>query len=278
MEAYHHFNTIIYKWVRSVGLAQGHDILRAAWTRWTLHTVLALGTAVSIPFMYTWTIYNFNGDLAMKAFGYLGIGFQVGAAVASITHTTNRHLESALMHACNSPQIAVKALFPLIARTSINDSIALLKQIYIPNLTTSENGQIFNGFAKTLRACAKLIASNYTICVVSFYASPAIIYLVTGSVDPIMPIFLPGTSPDSHWGYAISTVYHVFAIFSAGCVYIFFDVIFAVQILHVILMSNILTNKIRAINGMAAEASNSCRLSMLLNFRNVLAIHNEMLL
>lgn len=77
MKAYRDFNIVIYKWLRFFGLAQGHDILHAEWNEWTFYTIFALTTAISIPFMYMWTMYHYSGDLAMKAFGYLGIGYQV---------------------------------------------------------------------------------------------------------------------------------------------------------------------------------------------------------
>lgn len=76
MDAYHQFQIVIYKWLRFFGKTVGHDILQPEFkTNW--HTVLATITALSIPFMYMWTMYNFDGDLAMKAMGYLGIGYQV---------------------------------------------------------------------------------------------------------------------------------------------------------------------------------------------------------
>lgn len=163
------------------------------------------------------------------------------------------------------------------ARDSINQTIDFLKQIYETNLKTLENQRVLVNFTKILRTCVKLIIFNYTFCVSSFYLSPVIIYSVTGSADPIMPLFLPGTSPDSMVGFTISTIYHLFAIFCAGAVYIFFDVLFAVQVLHVILMSNILRNKICAINEMVT-AKNPSHPEIIVNFRNVLIIHNEILM
>lgn len=284
MEAYNRFNFVIYKWLRVFGLAQGHDILRPEWSKWSFYTLLSCITAISIPFMYMWTMYNYSGDLAMKAFGYLGIGYQVRVTLWHTQNTKHKTITVSQPHELYKHwnlylrlQIAVKTLFPFIARQSINESIDRLKRIYQPNLQTTENLAIFDRFTRILRTCAKLIASNYMMCVVSFYASPAIIYFVTGSADPIMPLFLPGTSPDSVRGYIISTIYHIYAIFCAGCVYIFFDVAFAVQILHVILMTDLLMNKVRAINDMAADGKRNCSLQVLINFRNVLMLHNEML-
>lgn len=79
MEAYNRFNFVIYKWLRFFGLGQGQDILRPEWKQWSIFTTISFVTAISIPFMYMWTIFYFSGDLAMKAFGYLGIGYQVRA-------------------------------------------------------------------------------------------------------------------------------------------------------------------------------------------------------
>lgn len=159
----------------------------------------------------------------------------------------------------------------------MNASIDKLKLIYLANLEATDNLAIFDRFTRILRTCVKLISSNYIMCVVSFYTSPGIIYFVTGSADPIMPIFLPGTTPDSVRGYIISTIYHIFAIYCAGCVYIFFDIAFAVQILHVILMTDIMINKLRTINDLALDTRNNRQLEILANFRNILLLHNDML-
>lgn len=171
----------------------------------------------------------------------------------------------------------MKATFPHMTKGNINQTINFLKQIYNSNLKTPENQAIFTEFSKILRFCARLIIFNYSFCVASFYLSPMIIYFVTGSAEPIMPLFLPGTSPESVTDYCINTVYHIFAIFCAGAVYIFFDVLFAVQVLHVILMTNILRNKIRAINDMVS-AKNQSRFEIIVNFRNIMIIHNEILM
>lgn len=173
-------------------------------------------------------------------------------------------------------QIATKAIFPFVARQKIGTSINFLKQIYEANSNTLENQDAINWFIKILQTCSKIIISNYSICVISFYASPAIIYLVTGSADTIMPIFLPGTSPNTVWGCTLSTIYHIYAIFCAGGVYIFFDVLFAVQVLHIILLSKILRNKIRAIDAMV-DVEHPSHYEIMVNFRNVLVLHNELL-
>lgn len=76
MEAYQQFQTIMNKWLRFFGLSQGHDIFRQD-HKVNPYMILSFVTALSIPLMYMWTMYNFNDDLAMKATAYLGIGFQV---------------------------------------------------------------------------------------------------------------------------------------------------------------------------------------------------------
>lgn len=171
----------------------------------------------------------------------------------------------------------MKSLFPHLARENVIKSIDFLSEIYVQNLRTIENVDVFDKFIRILQKCVKIVIFNYSSCVISFYLSPLIIYYATGSIDPIMPLFLPGTSPDTHLGYGISTCYHLFAIFYAGCVYIFYDVLFAVQVLHVILMTNLFRHKIRGINRMASIKQPS-RLEIVLNFRNAMMLHNEILM
>lgn len=76
MEAYQHFHTIIYKWLQFFGRSQGHNIFKEN-SKANPYMILSFVTSISIPCMYMWTVYNYNDDLAMKATGYLGIGYQV---------------------------------------------------------------------------------------------------------------------------------------------------------------------------------------------------------
>lgn len=80
MDSYAQFKLILNKWIGSVGSLMGNNIFRKDF-KITGHTIFVVIIALLIPTLYGWTIYAFDGDLRMKAIGYIGIGFQVNNCV-----------------------------------------------------------------------------------------------------------------------------------------------------------------------------------------------------
>lgn len=76
MDSYAKFQLISKNWIGSVGSFMGNDILARDF-KISVHTIFVIIIALLLPTLYGWTIYSFEGDLQMKAIGYLGIGFQV---------------------------------------------------------------------------------------------------------------------------------------------------------------------------------------------------------
>lgn len=76
MDSYAQFHVILSKWIGSVGSFMGIDVLRKDF-KISGHTIFVIIITLLLPTLYGWTIYAFEGDLQMKAIGYIGIGFQV---------------------------------------------------------------------------------------------------------------------------------------------------------------------------------------------------------
>lgn len=76
MEAYVEFRTILYKWVYTVASLTGHDIFNKI-HKITAYTMLTVLIGLLVPVLYTWTIYNYDGDLRLCAIAYYGTGIQV---------------------------------------------------------------------------------------------------------------------------------------------------------------------------------------------------------
>lgn len=134
---------------------------------------------------------------------------------------------------------------------------------------------MFEKFISKLKLCVKFVFYNFSVCLLGYFMSPGLIYLLKGSVDFILPAFIPGIDPFSNWGYPITTIYHIYIGFLSVGVYLFSDGLFTVQVLHVSLLSDILRNEIRKIDKLVASSNASATWTRI-HFRNLLMLHNEM--
>lgn len=78
MDYCNQLENILYNWLRFIGLLLGHDILRHNFTM-NLYCIVVMFLTCCYPMLFIWTVYHFDGDLAIKASGYIGIGFQVSS-------------------------------------------------------------------------------------------------------------------------------------------------------------------------------------------------------
>lgn len=170
----------------------------------------------------------------------------------------------------------MKSVFPLIARPRIVKSVRFLIQIYEQNKSPIENYLSFHRFEKINKICAQLILLDYGWCFIVIITSPLMIYMLSGSRETILPIYFPGMSLDSIQHYIINMIPQSFLCALSAVIYAYFDLLFVVQLLHVILMTDILRQKARAISQMAAASRQTSHVEISLNLRNVINLHNEM--
>lgn len=76
MDSYTQFQLILNKWIGFAGRMLGSDILNKDF-KVSGHTVIVLISSLLVPVLYGWTIYAFQGDLAVGALGYFGFGVDV---------------------------------------------------------------------------------------------------------------------------------------------------------------------------------------------------------
>lgn len=66
MDSYANFQLILNKWIRFVGSLMGMDILNKDF-KITVHTIIVIIIAFLLPTFYGWTIYAYDGKLAIEA-------------------------------------------------------------------------------------------------------------------------------------------------------------------------------------------------------------------
>lgn len=91
-------------------------------------------------------------------------------------------------------------------------------------------------------------------------------------------MLLPGTSPGNVRDFTINIVYQMIAFYVGILKYTYFDILFLFQMLHIILLTNIMRSKIGAVSDMASMkqvGSNIFKIDI--NMRNVVMVHMEIL-
>lgn len=81
-EAYQHFQIILYRWLRFVGLIMGHDIFQEHFEIHS-HTVFMSAICLSVPIVFFLTSYRFDNELGMAAGAFVVIGLKVRSNLIS---------------------------------------------------------------------------------------------------------------------------------------------------------------------------------------------------
>lgn len=168
-------------------------------------------------------------------------------------------------------------VFPLFARKTINVNLNYLKTVYETKYKMIENWPMFINFVNFLTRCVKILVLNYAVSTIAFILSPIIVRVLSYStLEPILPYYFPGLSAGSPLGFAFNYLQQVYVMLYAFGAFTLYNVLFLVQILHVILLTNIQKAKIRRISKLAAAPKPSyMRTSM--HLRSIIIAHNECL-
>lgn len=167
----------------------------------------------------------------------------------------------------------MKHIFPIYDHQRVGKSTKFLSAIYKQNLHNEENWPVINDFVKLLTTCVQILIADYVFAVLSAFSGPAIIYFLDGERELIIPTCFPGTSLASMADYALNITYQAFVCIACGCIYLYFDMLILVLVLHVSLLTDILRKKMRRV--MAAEKQLT-HLEITMSFRNFINMQNEL--
>lgn len=174
---------------------------------------------------------------------------------------------------------AAKALFPLIRRGDIRHTIDFLEQIYIANTNSIENRALFENFTKLLFKITKALSVTGIAACIIYMSSPAVLYYFDNShLQPILPCILPGTTPGTAniQHFVCNSIYHVLITLWGIDNYVLFAMLFTILLMHVALMSNIMSNKLNGIHRRLIDNSSTSNLEIKTRFRNLILMHNEL--
>lgn len=170
----------------------------------------------------------------------------------------------------------MRATFLLLARPKIIESFDTLTKIYQQNQNILENQSIFKRFMDIFEPFIHFVMIEYAIVTISAAISPGIYYLFNGTIEYMAPFFIPGLSIDS-WQCVWHFVLQAYLVVNTGFFYGYFDLLFFIQVLHVVLMIQILGKKVRAISRQCGTKRRKRRVEAAMNLRNLIDLHNEVL-
>lgn len=153
--------------------------------------------------------------------------------------------------------------------------MTFLHEIYDRNHYASDNWPIFNAFVRMLGIFVRLLFVFYAIGVVGILLGPGVIYLFDGTRQLFVPVYFPGMSFDNNGHYALNMGYQLISIGFASGSYLFFDLLFVVQLLHVILLTNIMCQNVSTIERMTS-AKRSSPLEISKSLHNVINMQNDL--
>lgn len=118
--------------------------------------------------------------------------------------------------------------------------------------------------------------------IINYVVEFAILVIITVSLNLIsteyqymVPFYLPGIPTNTEIGFKLNIIWQFgTAVYSASS-YAFFDGLTAILLLHVLLLTNILCNKVRIMSEMAAEGQHAQN-EMLDRIKNVIVLQIEM--
>lgn len=96
----------------------------------------------------------------------------------------------------------------------------------------------------------RALFSLYLFCGSILYPLPAIYYLITGKLELMSPVLLPGANPNELFGYFVLYIFHCHSVFFGSVCFAISDILFTNSALHVLLFSGIIRNKFCKMNEM----------------------------
>lgn len=175
-------------------------------------------------------------------------------------------------------QVATKSISPIINRKNIQNALKFLERIYLANAKSVENRALMQNFSDSLE---KLIKSLILVAIIAYFifiTSPLILYFIDDSqLIPILPWVWPGTLPGTTRprDYVINQAYNLFAMFLAIDFYMILTVHFTFFLLHVMLLNNIMSIQLEAIDHQVSSRNPSlCGIKF--SLRNIILMHNEL--
>lgn len=112
---------------------------------------------------------------------------------------------------------------------------------------------ILNKFTKFLSIFLRILLIDYACSAAILLTTVIVVNMFSSEYFYVAPIYLPGVPIDTASGFVLHMIQHCSSMVHGFTTYAFFDGLNVLLVLHVLLMTNILREKVRIISEMAAE-------------------------
>lgn len=155
--------------------------------------------------------------------------------------------------------------------------ITTIQNLYKVHIDTESRtrGKFMSQCAFVTEIVFKLMASTYNLAVFAFFMLPIFVYVVTGELIPIAPIYIPGIDENSFSGYVALVGIHILCFFAAVLGFIATEFLLAVVIMSTMIFGKLIAADMKLINE-DVEQDQPNILHARLRLKNVLLMHQEL--
>lgn len=195
-------------------------------------------------------------------------------------HRTNALLRAkgAYSHALLSHlKVLIKSYTIISRRDVILDNIGVIRKIYNSSiLPTDKNHNVAESCAIYSLKITRALFTLYLFCGSFLYPLPAIFYVLTGQLELMSPVLIPGTDPKELFGYFTLYLFHCHSVFFGSVCFAISDILFANSALHVLLFSGIMENKFRQMNEMLSNGELTMEMAKN-DLKKMIVLHQDLL-
>lgn len=165
----------------------------------------------------------------------------------------------------------------LVYRPELQYRIIFIGSIYKLNICNGRNTIVVNTSAAILKKLYYIGVCLYICTGVVFITSPLIVYVLTGTIELIVNIQVPGLNQFTTYGYIMLTIYHSLCAYAATVGAFATDLFFVSMVYHTRTMAELFKNALEDFNtSMAMPAIKPLQRKAAL--RNILQMHKELYL
>lgn len=151
-------------------------------------------------------------------------------------------------------QVLAKCFTLIKRRPAILENIEVIRKMYTSaEWPAADNFSVVENCSKHSLKITRALFTLYLFCATLLYPLPLINYLVSGQLELMSPVLIPGVNQYELLGYGILYLFHCHSVFFGSVCFATCDILFANSALHVMLFSGIIRNKFERINHMLVD-------------------------
>lgn len=238
MGSYEVFCTVMYKYAGFHSKFVGHDISVPSFKPNVL-------TKASVTLWYSCAILTmFDACTGEPEVAFLNVFCLLFAIQVRILQI----IENKYIVIFNKLQGITKSHLILTKTKELQKMMNFISELHTVNKNNYDNGRVLMKFARWNLLLTKFIVIVFAISFSVAIISPIPIYLITGNVEPMLPIHIPFVNLETRSGYVLQSTYVFFLIVSAYCGTTASELLLIMLTIQLAPMANIFDKAINGLN------------------------------